>query len=521
MLREARTGLASTLRDVVSRAVAQEIAAENELEVRQRALQAILGKEAPPLAPIRPNAEITPPQPADIKQWAGAAEKDNINVQIQMAAVEIASREVERQRAGHYPTVDLVANLGKSTAFASTVGGQLETDFQNVGVQINLPIFQGGLVNSRTNEASANRAAAESTLEQTRRNAALQARQHYLGAVNGLAQVKALKAALVSSQSSLESNRLGFEVGVRINIDVLNADNQVFVTRRDLARAVLDTLMSHFRLKAAVGTLSEDDILAVVAELCEVPSESLYVKLRQRQRGPRQYEKLDSARHEFVVREGGHRFLVNLSDYLDTGLFLDHRETRALVGRMARGKRVLNLFAYTGSFSVYAAAGGAQSTVTMDLSATYLDWAGRNFALNGMDPRQHVRVRAEALSYLRAPRTVPAAAGPFDLIVLDPPTFSNSKKMAGTLDVLRDHPLLIADSLRLLAPGGALLFSCNHHRFTLRADEIPGAHFQDLSAQTLPRDFHDPRTHRCFLVTHGEPDRRSLPLPVRHPPVPT
>ena len=248
-------------------AVAQEIAAENELEVRQRTLQAILGKEAPPLAPIRPNAEITPPQPADIKQWASAAETDNINVQIQLANVEIASREVERQRAGHYPTVDLVANLGKSTAFASTVGGQLETDFQNVGVQINLPIFQGGLVNSRTNEASANRAAAESTLEQTRRNAALQARQQYLGAVNGLAQVKALKAALISSQSSLESNRLGFEVGVRINIDVLNADNQVFVTRRDLARAVLDTLMSHFRLKAAVGTLSEDDILAANALL--------------------------------------------------------------------------------------------------------------------------------------------------------------------------------------------------------------------------------------------------------------
>ena len=248
-------------------AVAQEIAAENELEVKQRALQAILGKEAPPLAPIRPNAEITPPQPANIKQWASAAENDNINVQIQAATLEIASREVERQRAGHYPTIDLVANKGSSTAFASTAAGMLETDFQNVGIQLNLPIFQGGLVNSRTNEASANRAAAESTLEQTKRNAALQARQHYLGAVNGLAQVKALKAALISSQSSLESNRLGFEVGVRINIDVLNADNQVFLTRRDLARAVLDTLMSHFRLKAAVGTLSEDDILAANALL--------------------------------------------------------------------------------------------------------------------------------------------------------------------------------------------------------------------------------------------------------------
>ncbi|HSN64365.1 MAG TPA: TolC family outer membrane protein, partial [Azonexus sp.] len=238
-------------------ASAQEIAAESDLEVRQRTLQAIIGKEPGPLAPFRRGAELTPPQPADMKQWAAAAEKDNISVQIQMAAVEIASREVDRQRAGHYPTIDLVANKGKSTALASTVGGQLETNFENVGVQLNLPIFQGGAVVSRQSEASANRAAAESTLEQARRNAALLARQQYLGATNGLAQVRALKAALISSQSSLESNRLGFEVGVRINIDVLNADNQVYVTRRDLAKAVLDTLMSQLRLKAAVGTLSE------------------------------------------------------------------------------------------------------------------------------------------------------------------------------------------------------------------------------------------------------------------------
>ena len=248
-------------------ATAQEIAAESDLEVRQRTLQAIIGKEPGPLAPFRRGAEISPPQPADMKQWAAAAEKDNISVQIQMAAVEIASREVDRQRAGHYPTIDLVANKGQSTALASTVGGQLETDFQNVGVQLNLPIFQGGAVVSRQSEASANRAAAESTLEQARRNAALLARQQYLGATNGLAQVRALKAALISSQSSLESNRLGFEVGVRINIDVLNADNQVFVTRRDLAKAVVDTLMSQLRLKAAVGTLSEDDVAAANALL--------------------------------------------------------------------------------------------------------------------------------------------------------------------------------------------------------------------------------------------------------------
>jgi len=247
-------------------ATAQEIAAESDLEVRQRTLQAIIGKEPGPLAPFRRGAELTPPQPADMKQWAAAAEKDNISVQIQMAAVEIATREVDRQRAGHYPTIDLVANKGQSVSLA-TLGGQLETDFQNVGVQLNLPIFQGGAVVSRQSEASANRAAAESTLEQARRNAALLARQQYLGATNGLAQVRALKAALISSQSSLESNRLGFEVGVRINIDVLNADNQVFVTRRDLAKAVVDTLMSQLKLKAAVGTLSEDDVAAANALL--------------------------------------------------------------------------------------------------------------------------------------------------------------------------------------------------------------------------------------------------------------
>ena len=248
-------------------AIAQEIAAESDVEVRQRTLQAIIGKEPGSLAPFRRNAEIPQPQPADMKQWATAAENDNINVQLQMAALEIASLEVDRQRAGHYPTVDLVASKGSTTALASAGLGLVDSDFTSIGVQVNLPIFQGGQVVSRQREASANRAAAESTLEQARRNAALQARQQYLGATNGLAQVRALRAALISSQSSLESNRLGFEVGVRINIDVLNADNQVYVTRRDLAKAVLETLMSQLRLKAAVGTLSEDDVVAANALL--------------------------------------------------------------------------------------------------------------------------------------------------------------------------------------------------------------------------------------------------------------
>jgi outer membrane protein len=244
-------------------AIAQEIAAESDLEIRQRALEAILGKESPPLAPVRKDARMSPPQPADMKEWVAAAESGSINVQVQQALLEIAAREVDRQRAGHYPTVDLVANKGNSTTFGSVGIGALETDFQNVGIQVNLPIFQGMGVVSRQREASANRSAAESNLEAARRNAALAARQYYLGVVNGMAQVRALHAALTSSQLALESNKLGYEVGVRINIDVLNAENQVYVTRRDLAKAVLDTVMSQFKLKAAVGTLGEDDVIAV------------------------------------------------------------------------------------------------------------------------------------------------------------------------------------------------------------------------------------------------------------------
>jgi outer membrane protein len=216
---------------------------------------------------VRKDATMSPPQPADMKTWAEAAEKDSISVQVQMAAAEIASREVDKQRAGHYPTLDLIANKGTTASLASAGLGLIDSDFQNIGVQLTLPIFQGGVVVSRQSEASANRAAAESNLELARRNSALAARQYYLGVVNGLAQVRALKAALISSQSSLESNKLGYEVGVRINIDVLNADNQVYVTRRDLAKAVLDTLMAQFKLKAAVGTLSEDDVAAVNALL--------------------------------------------------------------------------------------------------------------------------------------------------------------------------------------------------------------------------------------------------------------
>lgn len=248
-------------------ALAQEIAAQSDLEVKQRTLQSIIGKEPGPLAPTRKDAQLAQPQPNDMNQWVAAAEKDSLTVQVQQANADIAAREVDKQRAGHYPTLDLVANVGTSKSYGSTTFGLLDTDYQNVGLQINIPLFLGGQVVSRQREAAANRGAALSALEAARRGAALSARQYYLGVSNGLAQVRALKAALISSQSALESNKLGYEVGVRINIDVLNAENQVYVTRRDLAKATLDTLMAQLRLKAAVGSLGDDDVAEINALL--------------------------------------------------------------------------------------------------------------------------------------------------------------------------------------------------------------------------------------------------------------
>lgn len=248
-------------------ALAQEIAAESDLEVKQRALQSIIGKEPGPLAQPRKDAQLSPPQPSDMNQWVAAAETDSITVQVQKANAEIAAREISKQRAGHYPTVDLVANVGTAKSLGSTSIGLLNTDYQNIGIQVNIPIFLGGQTLSRQREAAANSSTAQSNLEAAKRNAALFARQYYLGVVNGLAQVRALKAALVSSQSSLESNKLGYEVGVRINIDVLNAENQVYITRRDLAKATLDTLIAQLKLKATTGALSEDDVAEINALL--------------------------------------------------------------------------------------------------------------------------------------------------------------------------------------------------------------------------------------------------------------
>ena len=252
-------------------ASAQEIAGENDLEVKRYALRVVVGKDVGELNRLRADASLSAPQPASMEKWVVAAESDSFSVQSQQAAVEVATKEIERVRAGHYPTLDAVANYGQNNAALSFAGNSnLETDVRNVGLQLTIPIFQGGAVNSRTREAIANRSAAQSALENARRTATLGARQSYLGVVNGLAQVRALNAALVSSTSALESNKLGYEVGVRINIDVLNAEQQVFITKRDLAKARFDTLLSQLKLKAAVGALSESD-LEQINPLFEAP----------------------------------------------------------------------------------------------------------------------------------------------------------------------------------------------------------------------------------------------------------
>ncbi|MBI3523098.1 MAG: TolC family outer membrane protein [Betaproteobacteria bacterium] len=248
---------------------AQEIAADNDLQVKRQTLATIIGREPGTLKNLRRGLQIGRPQPDDIFKWVESAEQGSIAVQLSQAGLEIASREIDKQRAGHYPTLDLVASRGRNTATAGTLtaGSGADSDVTTVGLQLAIPIFAGGTTVSRDREAVALREKASADLDNARRSAALAARQAYLGVTSGLAQVKALEQAVVSSQSALDSNKLGYEVGVRINIDVLNAQQQLYSTRRDLAKARLDTLAAQLKLKAAAGTLGEDDVAAVNALL--------------------------------------------------------------------------------------------------------------------------------------------------------------------------------------------------------------------------------------------------------------
>jgi 23S rRNA (guanine2445-N2)-methyltransferase / 23S rRNA (guanine2069-N7)-methyltransferase len=240
------------------------------------------------------------------------------------------------------------------------------------------------------------------------------------------------------------------------------------------------------------------EAFAALTDVTGVPTERIRVRTRRRQVQGSQYRKVNDRSNFHTVEEGGLRFYVNFEDYLDTGLFLDHRLTRARLREAVKDKRFLNLFAYTGTASVYAASGGAASSVTVDLSRTYLDWAQRNLELNGLGTRHHTFVQAEARTWLAQA----AARGErYDVIFLDPPTFSNSKRMEGVLDVRRDHPALIEECARVLSSGGLLVFSTNAQKFRLDPSLAARYSIRDISAETLPLDFErNARIHSCFEI---------------------
>ncbi len=247
-------------------AEAQEFAAQNELEIRRSALQQIIGRPAGDLATLKPGLLLPRPEPERMEPWVDSAETRNFGVLAQQLSLEVARREISRNRAGHYPTLDLVASRSRNdqngTLAASQTPSNVGTN-NSIGVQWNIPLFSGYAVTSRVREAIALEQRSRADLENARRTAAQGARQAFMGINSGLAQVRALQAAEISSQSALESNRLGYQVGVRINIDVLNAQQQLYVTRRDLARARYDTLVNGLRLKAAAGVLREEDLAQV------------------------------------------------------------------------------------------------------------------------------------------------------------------------------------------------------------------------------------------------------------------
>lgn len=244
-----------------------------------------------------------------------------------------------------------------------------------------------------------------------------------------------------------------------------------------------------------------DYLTEAAREVLEIPEGHVFVKHRTRQSGSTQHEKVSEESKIVVVEEGGLKFEANLSDYVDTGLFLDHRNLRSQFRDEAAGKRVLNLFCYTGAFSVYAAAGGAISTTSVDLNANYLDWAGRNFQLNGLSIAKHHFIRSDVMEYLRNQKPEPK----FDLAIVDVPTFSNSKRTDDVWDVQEDHVELIGLTLNLLSEGGVLYFSNNFRRFKLDEAALENVQIREISKHTVPEDFRNQRIHRCWKMVRKQP----------------
>lgn len=242
----------------------------------------------------------------------------------------------------------------------------------------------------------------------------------------------------------------------------------------------------------------KDEVDQTLSAIFGTTSDLIYWRTRIRRKKIEQYEKMGEQKQYFTVHEYGAKFKINLLDYLDTGLFLDHRETRHLVASISKGKRILNLFAYTCSFSVHAALKGAVSTKSVDLSNTYTAWGRDNFNLNSLSQAQNEIVRADCLKFMddeiRAERS-------YDIIIIDPPTISRSKKMEQIFDIQVDYVFLVSKALQLLSKGGVIFFSTNSRKFTFDETLFPHCSIQDISSKTIPLDFHNQKIHRCWKIS--------------------
>ena len=239
------------------------------------------------------------------------------------------------------------------------------------------------------------------------------------------------------------------------------------------------------------------DCLQIISSVIGIHSDNIFVRERRRMnhRSDQQYEKIGLQKEYFTVEENGLSFLVNLTDYVDTGLFLDHRITREMLRKEAAGKRVLNLFCYTGSFSVYASSGKASCITSVDLSKTYLKWAEDNFEVNQFSKKEHSFVHADVKQYLKT-----LQPGSFDLVIMDPPTFSNSKRMKDFLDIQRDHAELLNDVLKATTDNGVVYFSTNLSSFVLESNSIEAASIKDITKATTPFDFEGKLKRWCYRI---------------------
>lgn len=348
-------------------------------------------------------------------------------------------------------------------------------------------------------------------------NGALPCRIHVLGAHEGRGEpapdepalpavdVRALANRVAKNRRRLASWLRRDAVG---NYRIYDADLPDFALAVDLYDCGHDGRWAHVQeyaapahIDPALATARREAALAALPTMLDVPREHVVFKTRERQRGARQYERQDRRAKFLEVNEDGARLLINLHDHLDTGLFLDHRPIRRWLRENAREARLLNLFAYTGAASVQAARGGARESVSVDLSAPYLAWAQRNLALNGFGAPRHRVERSECMQWLLDART--REAGAFDLVFVDPPTFSNSKRMSGTFDVQRDHVALLHSAATLLAPGGTLVFSANRRGFRLDADALAPLQIRDWTRASIAPDFSRPAApHRCWMLRH-------------------